>query len=40
MSTTPAQAGAQSRHFSRLGRLAANYSLIVVFALICVVFAT
>ncbi|SMG54037.1 ABC transporter permease [Paraburkholderia susongensis] len=39
MSTTPAPAGAQSRHFSKIGKLAANYSLIVVFALICVVFS-
>ncbi|CAH2803118.1 MAG: ABC transporter, permease protein 2 KPN_00638 [uncultured Paraburkholderia sp.] len=40
MSTTPAHAGAQSRHFSRPGRFAANYnSLIVMFVLICVVFS-
>lgn len=39
MSTTPAQTGAPSRPMSRIGRLAANYSLIVVFALICVVFS-
>jgi len=39
MSTTPVSTGAQPRRFSRLGRLAANYSLIVVFVLICAVFS-
>ncbi|WP_322103131.1 ABC transporter permease [Paraburkholderia sp. J41] len=39
MSTLPSHGGARSRHFSQLGRLAANYSLIVVFALICLVFS-
>jgi ribose transport system permease protein len=39
MSTTPAHAGAAPRHFARIGRFAANYSLIVVFVLICAVFS-
>lgn len=39
MSTLPSHGGARSRHLSQLGRLAANYSLIVVFALICLVFS-
>jgi len=39
MSTTPAQDSAAPRSFARVGRFAANYSLIVVFVLICVVFS-
>ncbi|WP_395065581.1 ABC transporter permease [Paraburkholderia silvatlantica] len=38
MSTTPVQPGL-SRHVAQLGRLAASYSLIVVFVAICVVFS-
>ena len=39
MSTSLTQAGALSRNFAHAGRLAASYSLIVVFVAICVVFS-
>lgn len=38
MNATPAHSAVPG-HFARIGRFAANYSLIVVFALICVVFS-